>query len=128
MKKTKVTIVLISILMTTALVLTSLSLAQDDGGPLSENSDESSGPQAEIEDSENQENELGYASGIVRYVLEGSFNVTQDGDVITGRNITSWRWKRIAVPHLTLENMPLIEVYVKPNDRDFLPPWIHGRM
>ncbi len=96
--KTKVTIVLISIGVATALVLTGLALAQDDNYPLPEK-----------DDSEN-------ASGTVRYVIEGSFNVTENGDIVETLGTTDEHWKRIVVPQLTLEDMPLIRVYYKPNN------------
>jgi len=97
LKKTKVSIVLISIIMVTALVLTSLALAQDDNYPLSE------------EDASKND-------GTVRYVVEGSFNVTENGDIVETYGTTDEHWKRIVVPQLTLENMPLIRVYYKPNN------------
>lgn len=60
------------------------------------------------------------ASGANRTVIEGSFNVTQDGDLIkydTGYlNYTfAYHWKRIAVPQLTLSDMPSVQVYVATN-------------
>ena len=60
----------------------------------------------------------GPAGNATRYVIEGSFNVTQDGDLIKyveeSDNSTSvYHWKRIDVPQLTLSYMPLVQVYVK---------------
>jgi hypothetical protein len=52
-------------------------------------------------------------------VIEGSFNVTQDGDII--QNTTDpfgtrdLHWKRIDVPQLTLADMPSVQVYVSTN-------------
>ncbi len=89
---------LVSIAVATALVLTGLALAQDDNYPLPDN-----------DDSEN-------APGTVRYVIEGSFNVTENGDIVETFGTTDEHWKRIVVPQLTLEDMPLIRVYYKPNN------------
>ncbi len=58
----------------------------------------------------------------ITYVIEGSFDVAQDGDVIEAMPNTEFHWKRIAVPQLTLEDMPNIQVYVKTNDRDNYTP------
>jgi hypothetical protein len=58
----------------------------------------------------------------ITYVIEGSFDVTQDGDVIEQMTDTVWHWKRITVPQLTLEDMPNIQVYVKINDWDKYAP------
>ena len=58
----------------------------------------------------------------ITYVIEGSFDVTQDGDVIEEMTDTAWHWKRIPVPQLTLEDMPNIQVYVKTNDWDKYAP------
>lgn len=69
-----------------------------------------------------------------RYVIEGTFNVTQDGDLIrlyqigthtdslepnwmpgpsgnVAIPIAFYHWKRIDVPQLTLANMPSVKVY-----------------
>jgi hypothetical protein len=59
----------------------------------------------------------GPAGSATRYVIEGSFNVTQDGDIIkyveTSDNTTiAYHWKRIDVPQLTLSDMPSVQVYV----------------
>ena len=53
-----------------------------------------------------------------RYVIEGSFNITEDGDLIkyyeSGPSvITEYHWKRIDVPLLTLSDIPSVQVYVK---------------
>jgi len=58
----------------------------------------------------------------ITYVIEDSFDVTQDGDVIEQMTDTVWHWKRITVPQLTLEDMPNIQVYVKTNDWDKYAP------
>ncbi len=61
----------------------------------------------------------GPAGGATRYVTEGSFNVTQNGDLIKqlynedGSESAAFHWKRIEVPQITLSNMPSIDVYVK---------------
>ena len=50
-------------------------------------------------------------------MIEGSFNITQDGDLI--KNYSSapdpilYHWKRIDGPQITLSNMPSVQVYVK---------------
>jgi len=60
----------------------------------------------------------GPAGTATRYVIEGSFNVTQDGDLIkyveaSDNSTTAYHWKRIDVPQLTLSYMPSVQVYVK---------------
>jgi hypothetical protein len=58
----------------------------------------------------------GPAGSATRSVIEGSFNVTQEGDVIEVSGATESHWKRIPVPQLTLEDMPLVKVYFKPTN------------
>jgi len=58
----------------------------------------------------------------VTHVIEGSFDVTQDGDVVEVMTDTVYHWKRIPVPELTLDDMPNIQVYVKTNERDKYTP------
>jgi len=62
-----------------------------------------------------------------RYVIEGSFDVTQDGDLIeyggyfigpdaNGESFFAEQtshWKKIDVPQFTLSDMPLVHVYAK---------------
>jgi hypothetical protein len=58
----------------------------------------------------------GAAGNATRYVIEGSFNITQDGDLIKNFSAPDqelYHWKRIAVPQITLSNMPSVQVYVK---------------
>jgi hypothetical protein len=56
----------------------------------------------------------GPAGSATRYVIEGSFNVTQDGDLIKyTEEGYAYHWKRIDVPQLTLSDMPSVQVYVK---------------
>ena len=43
------------------------------------------------------------------------------GDVIKTVAGMEWHWKRISVPQLTLSDMPLVKVYIKPR-----PEWIYG--
>jgi hypothetical protein len=59
----------------------------------------------------------------ITYVIEGSFDVTQDGDVVEVMPDTEFHWKRIPVPQLTLEDMSLIQVCVKTSDRDNYAPF-----
>ena len=59
----------------------------------------------------------GAAGNATRTVVEGSFNVTQDGELIKyvengGVSNYTYHWKRIDVPQLTLSDMPLVQVYV----------------
>lgn len=60
---------------------------------------------------------IGPAGEATRYVIEGSFNVTQNGDLIKYfgaiEDPSMFHWKRIEVPQITLSNLPSIEVYVK---------------
>ncbi len=56
-----------------------------------------------------------------RYVIEGWFNVTEDGDLIKYNNQTDGdhyyyneeHWKRITVSQLTLADMPSVQVFIK---------------
>ncbi len=99
MKETKVAILLLTtIVVTTALVLTNLAVAQDDN------------------DDSSEMNGLEKASRTVRYVIEGSFDVTESGDVIETFGTTEEHWKAIGVPQLTLDDMPLVKVYYRPNN------------
>jgi hypothetical protein len=58
----------------------------------------------------------GPSGNATRHVIEGWFNVTEDGDLI--KYVTapldnrSSHWKRIDVPLLTLSDMPSVHVYV----------------
>jgi hypothetical protein len=58
----------------------------------------------------------GPAGNATRYVIEGWFNVTEDGDLIkyeiTPYDNRSIHWKRIDVPQITLADMPSVQVYV----------------
>jgi len=56
-----------------------------------------------------------------RYVIEGTFDVTPDGD-LTKHDVAAesvgfldyvYHWKKIDVPQLTLSDMPLVTVYVR---------------
>ena len=56
-----------------------------------------------------------------RYVIEGFFNVTQDGDLVHYINqtisgydyYTEEHWKRINVTQITLADMPSVQVFIK---------------
>jgi hypothetical protein len=55
-----------------------------------------------------------------RYVIDGTFDVTKDGDLIKhSEHLTSfeldyvYHWKKVDVPQLTLSDMPLVNVYVR---------------
>ncbi len=98
MKKTRITIALFSIGTTIALLLTSLAIAQHGNESL-----------PEVGDSEK-------TSGAVRYVVEGSFDVEESGDVIETFGSTEENWKAIPVPQLTSKDMPLVRVYYRPNN------------
>ena len=59
-------------------------------------------------------------SGATRYVIEGYFNVTEDGDLIKYWEVVSnptyaYHWKRIDVPQITLSDMPSVQVYISTN-------------
>jgi len=63
----------------------------------------------------------GPAGTATRYVIEGFFNVTQDGDLVYYVNRTfvdhydysEEHWKRINVSQITLAYMPSVQVFVK---------------
>jgi hypothetical protein len=47
-----------------------------------------------------------------RYVIEGSFDVTQSGDLVINDSYSeSYHYKKISVPQLTLSDMPSVTVY-----------------
>ncbi len=54
-----------------------------------------------------------------RYVIEGTFDVAQDGDLIKYSegvpffSAEAYHWKKIDVPQLTLSDMPFVHVYVR---------------
>ena len=52
-----------------------------------------------------------------RYVLAGSFDVEQNGDLIKYDTLmgvdSAYHWKKIEVPQLTLSDMPLVHVYLR---------------
>jgi hypothetical protein len=53
-----------------------------------------------------------------RYVIEGTLDVEQDGDMIKSHNIGDeyvqyYHWRKIDVPQLTLADMPLVNVYLR---------------
>jgi len=52
----------------------------------------------------------------IRHVIEGTFNITQDGDLIHTEysdHSRAYHWKKIDAPQLTLSDMPSVNVYVK---------------
>ena len=63
----------------------------------------------------------GPAGTATRYVIEGFFDVTQDGDLVYYINRTDgdhyyyseYHWKRIDVSQITLADMPSVQVFVK---------------
>jgi len=64
----------------------------------------------------------GPAGNATRYVIEGFFNVTQEGDLIYYNNQTfdedhysyyEEHWKRIDVSQITLSDMPSVQVFIK---------------
>ena len=62
------------------------------------------------------------SSSTTRYVIEGVIDLTQDGDVIAPSSELSnvmFHWKIVSVPQLTLDDMPLINVYLKPPSGEF---------
>ncbi len=75
----------------------------------------------------------GAAGNTTRYVIQGFFNVTQNGDLVYFFNetvggypsISEEHWKRIDVPYITLADMPSVEVFVKTtfmrNENDTAP-------
>jgi|GEM_PF-6885383 len=51
------------------------------------------------------------ASNGSRYVIAGSFDITQNGDLVENETYTSYHYKKISVPQLTLSDMPQVNVY-----------------
>ncbi len=64
---------------------------------------------------------VGPAGAAPRFMTEGSFDVSEAGDVVEASATIRSHWKRISVPLLTLGDMPLIKVYVKPTVNDSTP-------
>lgn len=61
---------------------------------------------------------LEVTSRATRYIIEGSFDVTEDGDLTKyvdfgGSSTSEFHWKRIDVPQLELADMPSVQVFVK---------------
>lgn len=99
-------------------IFTGLATAKNDKDPLSQIWSAIFGIQGNVENLQNQVEDLEVASGARRYVIEGSFDVAQAGDLIKYESdelpsSTQYHWKKIDVPQLTLSDMPLVEVYVK---------------
>jgi len=56
----------------------------------------------------------GPSGNATRYVIEGWFNTSQNGDLtLTESQGQVLHWKRINIPQLTLSDMPSVEVFVK---------------
>jgi hypothetical protein len=55
----------------------------------------------------------GQAGNGSRYLIAGSFDITQNGDLVlnTTDDPVSYHYKKISVPQLTLSDMPLVTVY-----------------
>lgn len=61
----------------------------------------------------------GPAGEAPRFVVEGSINLTADGDLIRHSNhggglVSVYHWKRVDVSELMLSDMPLVQVYARP--------------
>lgn len=80
--------------------------------------------QSQIDDLQTQLDDLHAENEtIMRTVIEGSFNVTEDGDIIeVTESGDELHWKNITVEELTFSDMPLIDVYVKPNNNTVTTP------
>lgn len=70
---------------------------------------------------------------VTRYVIEDSFNITADGDLIKyishGGSVSEYHWKKINVPQLTLSDVASVQVFTKPysllyqNAEDLMQMW-----
>ena len=70
---------------------------------------------------------------VTRYVIEDSFNITDEGDLIKniyhGGSVSEYHWKKIIVPQLTLSDMVSVQVFTKPysllyaNPEDLMQMW-----
>jgi hypothetical protein len=60
---------------------------------------------------------MGPAGSATRYVITGSFDITEDGDLIkyqnSGDSTYAYHWKRITVSQLTLTDMPQVQVFLR---------------
>ena len=80
--------------------------------------------ESQIDDLQTQLEELQAVNETIsRTVIEGVFNVTEDGDIIeVTASGDELHWKNITIEELTLSDMPLITVYVKPNNNTITTP------
>jgi hypothetical protein len=127
LKKTKLVIAIISVAIISSLLFAGLSTAKDENSPLAQLWYAIFGIQEDIDDLQTQVDELEVSAGSTRDVIEGSFDITQEGDLIHHHeynitynseeytNIDDIHWKRIDIPQLDLDNMPLVQVFVKTN-------------
>ncbi len=114
MKKSKSIIVLLSVVLLTSFFIGNYALAKNENNPFTELWNALFGVQEAVEELQTQVNELEVASGTTRTVIEGSFNVAANGDVIIEISGRTNHYKRIDIPQLTINDMPMLQAFVKP--------------
>lgn len=113
MKKTRLIVIVVTAAMLTSL-LAGLTFAKNENHPFAQIWSAVFDLQSQVDEME--------ASSTTRYVIEGVINLTQDGDVIAASSESSnvmFHWKAVPVSQLTLDDMPLINVYLKPPNGEF---------
>lgn len=100
------------------MVLATTVLAQDKiGKPFQELWDAIFGIEDDVVDLQNQIDDIESRNYTMRYVIEGTFNITEDGDtVVSSPYGYEEHWKNIDVPQLTFSDMPIVKVYIKPSN------------
>lgn len=118
MKIRKKVVILVSVLLIASMLLGTAALAKGEkGNPFQQIWTAIFGIQDDVEDLQNQIDEIEIEIGAIRYVIEGTFDTTEEGDIVELNNIgDEYHWKRITVAQLTFSDMPLVKTYVKPND------------
>lgn len=63
---------------------------------------------------------LGPHSPVLKKVYTGTIDISRNGDVIIQTEFLRFHWAVISVPEITLNDMPVVDVFVKPH-----PGWLY---
>ncbi len=130
MKRNKQIIILLSTVLLTSLFIGNFALAMNENNPFTQLWNTIFNIQTDVKNLQTKTtnlqteiNELENTTGTTRTVIKGVFNITANGDVIySPSSATSRHYKKIDVPQLTLNDMPTIQVFVKPfNEYGYYP-------
>jgi hypothetical protein len=117
LKKTRLIVIVVTATMLSSL-LAGLTFAKNENNPFAQIWNAVFVLQSRVDEIE--------ASSTTRYVIEGVIDLAEDGDVISPSSELSnvmFHWKTVSVPQLTLDDMPLINVYLKPPSGEFMDPF-----